>query len=327
LKRLDAYWYSNNAVAQWLRPIAFVYCCLVVVRRTLYKLRLLSVYRPPVPVIVVGNMTVGGTGKTPLVIWLVKQLLKEGYSPGVVSRGYGGQARSWPQQVRPDSDPRTVGDEAVIIARQLAVPMAVGPKRAHAARALLEKSQIDVLVSDDGMQHYALGRDIEIAVVDGVRRFGNKHCLPAGPLREPLWRLGAADHIVVKGLAGQGEVAMSYTQGRITNLQDSSKTITWEELQRTPVHLVAGIGHPKHFFEQVSQKGIESIEHSFDDHHSFESEDLNFGDEYPVLMTEKDAIKCRAFASENLWYLPIEADVDEKLAVAVLKQIKERKRG
>jgi tetraacyldisaccharide 4'-kinase len=323
MKRLDAYWYDNNWLAYILTPLSWVFCALVKLRRALYRMNWLHVRHMPVPVIVVGNVSVGGTGKTPLVAALAGLLRKAGYSPGIVSRGYRGNARQWPQQVRADSDPAVVGDEAVMLARMTRCPIAVGPDRVAAAEALLEYSECNVILADDGLQHYALGRDIEIAVVDGERRFGNGHCLPAGPLREPASRLTEADFVVVNGGHRQRlEYPMKLT-ARTARKVTGEREVPLEEFKGRRVHAVAGIGHPGRFFRLLRRHGIEIIEHPFPDHHAFVTADLDFADGLPVLMTEKDAVKCAHFAAANQWYVPVTAETDSNLALRLLKLLKE----
>lgn len=326
MKRLDAYWYSTNPVALLLAPVAWLYRLTVAVRRAAYRLGLLRVHHLTVPVIVIGNISVGGTGKTPLVIWLAQYLAEAGYAPGVVSRGYGGKARYWPQQVRADGDPSVVGDEALLIARRCGCPMAVGPNRAEAARALVEHAHCNVVIADDGLQHYALARDVEINVVDGVRRFGNGRCLPAGPLREPRSRLRRVDFVVVNGVAGHGSFAMRLIDDRPRNLIDEKRRLEWETLRGQSVHAVAGIGYPDRFFAALRRRGLHPIEHPFPDHHPFCAEDLDFGDDRPILMTEKDAVKCQHFARSECWYVPITAEPDPRLGPRVLELL-ERKRS
>ena len=321
MKRLDHYWYGNHPLTLVLAPLSWLYCGLAVARRAAYRAGILKVQRLPVPVIVVGNLTAGGTGKTPLVAWLAEFLKQSGYSPGIVSRGYRGRAQHWPQQVRPDSDPVAVGDEAVVLARHCACPIAVGPDRVAAVRALLEHHACDVIVSDDGLQHYALGRDVEIAVIDGVRRFGNGRCLPAGPLREPASRLRAVDLVVVNGLAGHGEYAMRLSGEQAHNLKDEQRTRHLKEFAGQQVHAVAGIGHPARFVDLLRRFGVRAIEHAFPDHHLFEPEDFSFDDGLPVLMTEKDAVKCQRFAADNYWYVPVAARPDARVAERLLAML------
>jgi len=288
----------------------------------LYRTGLLKVHHLSVPVIIVGNISVGGTGKTPLVTWLVDVLRTHGYAPGIVSRGYGGQATHWPQQVRVDSDPRMVGDEAVLLAQRCRCPMAVSPNRVDAAEALLEHTDCDIIVADDGLQHYALGRDMEIAVVDGVRRFGNQHCLPAGPLREPLSRLASVNAVVTNGVPGVREYRMDLVPGTLRNLQSTQKKATLKSFAGKTVHAIAGIGNPARFFRQLETQGMTVIEHPFPDHHPFAREDIVFEDDLPVLMTEKDAVKCQEFAGEQHWCVPVDAKLDERIIPLILRLIK-----
>ena len=325
--KLEELWYSKSALVLLLLPLSWLFSVLVTLRRFAYRVGLFKVHRLPVPVIVVGNLTVGGTGKTPLVTYLVETLRKAGLKPGIVSRGYGGAASSWPQQVRQDSDPSVVGDEAVLLARRCACPMTVGPNRPAAARALLAHNDCDVIISDDGLQHYALGRDIEIAVIDGVRRFGNNLCLPAGPLREPLGRLKSVDLQVVNGLAGRGEFSMQITGTVLQNLEDNEKHLALTAIRGKSVHAVAGIGNPRRFFDPLKQHGLKPIEHTFPDHHDFVAYDILFEDEMPVLMTEKDAVKCKRFAKNWHWYLPVSAVLDDSFEYRVNKLLKKVQHG
>ena len=322
---LESLWYRNSPLSLLLMPLSWLFCAVALCRRWAYRAGLRKVERMDVPVIVVGNISVGGTGKTPMVAWLVNLLRQQGYHPGIVSRGYGGAAKHWPQQVRPDSDPRMVGDEAVLLARRCRCPMAVGPDRPAAARALLQHTDCDIIVSDDGLQHYRLGRDVEIAVVDGVRRFGNGRCLPAGPLREPVSRLRSVDLVIVNGTAGPREYALTLKPGKLHKLRDPHKTCPLAKLRGQRVHAVAGIGNPRRFFELLKSHGLEVIEHPFPDHHPYRSEDLRFDgggdDELPVLMTEKDAVKCQPFAAANHWYLPVDAQLDERVPQILLRLI------
>ncbi|MSR14628.1 MAG: tetraacyldisaccharide 4'-kinase [Gammaproteobacteria bacterium] len=311
---INEIWYGRHPLAVALAPLGSLYRLSGKVRRHAYQNGLLKSYRAPVPVIVVGNLTVGGTGKTPLVIWLAGYLKSMGYRPGVLARGYGGRARQWPQQVRADSDPFAVGDEAVVIARRAQCPVAAGPDRRASAKALIEHANCDVLISDDGLQHYALERDIEIAVIDGVRRFGNGRCLPAGPLREPIARLREVDMIVTYGVAGRGEFSMKYVTTHAVNLNRRDRSMTLESLASEPVHALAAIGHPERFFTSLRSRGLRPITHAFPDHHRFRASDLAFGDGLPILMTEKDAVKCEAFAPARAWFVPATAEMLEVFA-------------
>ncbi|HKJ22242.1 MAG TPA: tetraacyldisaccharide 4'-kinase [Gammaproteobacteria bacterium] len=320
---LDARWYGNSPMGLLLAPLSWLYCTAGTLRRLAYRLHLRKTRHPGVPVIVVGNITVGGTGKTPLVIWLVQRLRGAGYAPAVVSRGYGGRAARWPQQARADSDPGVVGDEPVLIASRTGCPVAVAPDRGAAAASLVEYTSCDIIVADDGLQHYGLGRDLEIAVIDGVRRLGNGRCLPAGPLRESPRRLRRVDFIVANGLAGEGETGMQLAAAPMRNLRDEGATADRHQFTGGPVHAVAGIGCPARFFDQLRGMGLRVVEHAFPDHHPFKPADLDFGDGAPVIMTEKDAVKCRHFAQGHHWYLPVEARMDETFARTLLARINE----
>ncbi len=299
-------WYRRSGFTWLLLPLSWLFCLLVQARRTLYRIGLLHSQRLPVPVIVAGNITVGGTGKTPLVIALVELLRAQGWKPGVISRGYGGQASEWPQAVDADADPRLVGDEPLLIAQRTGAPMAVGPDRAAAARHLLDSHDVDIIISDDGLQHYRLQRDVEIVVVDGARRLGNGHCLPAGPLREPHGRLQQADFVVVNGGGFEG-LAMSLEPAPPRAVGEEQRTQPLEQFRGQRVHALAGIGHPQRFFSMLEQAGLAIVPHPFPDHHRFSAADLDFGDAAPVLMTEKDAVKCRTICDGRHWYIPVTA--------------------
>ena len=321
---LEEIWFGKHPARVVLAPCGWLFRAVAWARRTAYASGLIGVYRAPVPVIVVGNISIGGTGKTPLVIWLAQKLLEYGFKPGIVARGYRGAARSWPQQVRADSDPVAVGDEAVLLARRSGLPVAVGPNRSADIAALLKHAKVNIIVCDDGLQHYALARDIEIAVLDGVRRFGNGACLPAGPLREPATRLDQVDLIVTNGLAARGEFPMRYTATQAHRVGAPGDCIALAAFPTKDVHAVAAVGNPEGFFALLKRNGFKVTPHVFADHHRFVREDLVFDDDLPVLMTEKDAVKCEQFGDRRLWYVPIDAelpDVFERRFKALLKQV------
>ena len=318
MKRLDYYWYVRSPWLLLLTPFSLLFRLAVTLRRYAYRSGLLRSRQPGAPVIVVGNITAGGTGKTPLVAWLAEYLLGKGYRPGIVARGYGGSARQWPQQVRPDSDPASVGDEAVMLACRTRCPMAVGPDRVAAARSLVEHSDCNVIISDDGMQHYALQRVIEIAVIDGVRRFGAGFMMPAGPLREPVGRLETVDLLVVNGLGAGREHPMRVYIADACRLSDGERHAL-ADFKQQPVHAVAGIGNPQRFFRALSQSLRVVETHEYPDHHQFQPGDIEFGDTLPVFMTEKDAVKCRSFAGGDVWYVPAEVEMQDPF----LKQLDE----
>ena len=318
IKKIQKSWYNKNSLTAILLPFSWLFCLLVQIRRLLYRLRIFRTSHLDVPVIVVGNITVGGTGKTPLVIELANLLKKHGYRPGVISRGYGGKARTWPQQVRWDGDPTMVGDEAILIARRTHCPMAVGPDRAASAKALLKYTDCNVIISDDGLQHYALGRDVEIAVIDGIRRYGNEKCLPAGPLREPVKRLDQVNFKITNGIASPEEFAMTYKAEKLCRADDPAVTLDLSSLENQTVHAIAGIGNPQRFFDQLKQSGLEIIEHAFPDHYPFKKSDLDFGEIQPIVITEKDAVKCQRFYLHNVWYQPIKAILDNQFTEQLL---------
>lgn len=318
--------YSKHPALWLLRPLSLIYAAVVQLRRWMYRHAWLRVVRLPVPVVVVGNVTLGGTGKTPLCVYLATLLSRQGWRVGIVSRGYGGQARQWPQQVRADSDPAVVGDEAVLLARRTGLPMAVGRDRVAAAEALIAAHACDLILADDGLQHYRLGRDIEIAVIDGVRRLGNRVCLPAGPLREPASRLLTVDFKVAQGAAGRGEFSMHYRPLPLCSLL-SDQSLSLESLRGLKVHAVAGTGHPERFFTLLRSLGAECIPHAFPDHYTFVATDLAFADPHPVVMTEKDAVKCVRFANARMWYLPIQAVLPELFAERVIQRLRAIKHG
>jgi len=307
-----------------LLPISALFFLAVISRRLLYRLGFLQSYRIPVPVIVVGNITVGGTGKTPLVLWLVDFLRQHGYRPGIISRGYGSRAHA-PQSVTSSSDPLLVGDEPVLLAQRAQCPVWVGRQRVDVARALLSaRPDCDVLISDDGMQHYALQRDVEIAVVDGVRRFGNGMLLPAGPLREPKTRLNSVDAVVINGgRVFAGEYAMQLVGDCFRQLK-RAVVASPADFSGKQLHALAGIGHPSRFFNQLNALGLKVKEHPFPDHHAYQPHELQFGDAGEILMTEKDAVKCAAFAPDNAWALVVDAQVDAALGNRILEKIRNR---
>ncbi|MEW5056438.1 tetraacyldisaccharide 4'-kinase [Cycloclasticus sp. 46_83_sub15_T18] len=323
----DSMWYGKRVVALLFVPLSWLFAVVIKLRVYLYKKGYLKSTRLSVPVIIVGNITVGGTGKTPLVIWLAELLKKAGYSPGVISRGYGGIASSWPQQVRADSDARVVGDEAKILAARTNCPVAVGPVRADSAQALIDHHGCNIIISDDGLQHYALQRDIEIVLVDGERRQGNGYLLPAGPLREPVSRLQTADLIVCNGLANNNEFPLRVEGDRAVNILDASKSRALSEFSQQSCHALAGLGNPSRFFAHLKKFGLRFDSNIFPDHYKYSQQDISFDDDKTVLMTEKDAVKCSTIASDKHWYVPIKAAMSEKFSLSLLALIKEKTNG
>lgn len=321
MKWLVNSWYHPQPIRWLLWPLSALYGTVISLRRSLYHLNIFKQHRLTVPVIIVGNISVGGTGKTPFVIWLVKQLQQAGLRPGIISRGYGGKAEYYPQLVTVQSDPAVVGDEPIIISRHTHCPMAVAPNRIVAGQLLVEQFDCNIIVADDGLQHYALGRDIEIVVVDGARLFGNQYQLPAGPLREPLSRLHDVDFIVHNGGELSTEFTMNLSQGHAINLTDPSTTMELSAFTDQTVHAIAGIGHPERFFTQLTEAGLAVSPHPFSDHHPFQKEDLEFNDDKPILMTEKDAVKCQSFSQKNMWYIPINATISGRLNEQLLDKL------
>lgn len=319
-------WYRACAWTYLLAPAAALFILLSTLRRLTYRLGWRSVTRLPVPVIVVGNIAVGGTGKTPFAIWLVEALRRAGRHPGIVSRGHGGTTLA-PAPVGADSDPFAHGDEPVLLARRTGCPVWVGRRRGDAARALLRAHpEVDVLVCDDGLQHYALARDIEIAVVDGVRGHGNGWRLPVGPLREAPGRLREVDAVVVNGpsradVATQGAFAMRLVPGAFVNLRHPGRRVGPEAFRDGIVQGVAGIGHPQRFFDTLADLGLRVEPHGFPDHHAFTEADMPAG---TVVMSEKDAVKCAAFARDDLWSLGVDAQVDDGLQSLILSKLETR---
>ncbi|HET8555498.1 MAG TPA: tetraacyldisaccharide 4'-kinase [Rhodanobacteraceae bacterium] len=303
-------WYDGGPRPWLLRPLTWLYRAVVSVRAWLYRHGWLASERLPAPVVVVGNITLGGTGKTPLVIALVEHLRRQGGRPGVVSRGYGGTQET-PMLLPDKPDPARFGDEPCLIRQRTGVPVAVGRDRPAAARRLLEAG-CDVVVADDGLQHYRLQRDVEICVIDGERRLGNGLMLPCGPLREPPSRLRRVDFRVCNGgETDNGEVPMQLTGDHARHLRNDEREQPLHAFTDRPVHAIAGIGNPARFFDSLRAQGLDVIEHPFPDHHAFARDDLDFGDDLPVLMTEKDAVKCAGFAHDRCWSVPARAVLPE----------------
>lgn len=322
----QAAWYGKRRWTYMLLPLNWLFICLANLRR--YCIERWLQKSLATPLIVVGNISVGGTGKTPLLIALVKWLQAQGYTPGVVSRGYGGRASHYPYLLSHSSTAVEAGDEPMAIYQQTGCAVCVGPNRVAAAK-LLEDKSCDILLSDDGLQHYRLGRDIEIAVVDGQRGVGNGWRLPVGPLREPISRLCAVDWVVVNsptpgfvlpGLADMYFIPMQIQAQALVNLVTGDQ-LEISALAVQKVNAVAGIGNPQRFVTTLAEAGIHSELHAFPDHHHFTCDDFQFGNDWPVVMTEKDAVKCTLFAQPNWYYLPISANLPEAFWSALAQRI------
>ena len=320
LERLLQYlWYRSTGWYYLLVPFSWFYCAVASIRRAFYANGMLSGSKVDCRVIVVGNLVAGGGGKTPTVIAVARLLTGAGLRAGVLCSGYLGRATQWPQSVTPASPPELVGDEAVMVAERTGIPVVAGPDRVAAANILLSRHHCDVLICDDGLQHYALQRDIEINVADAARGYGNQYCLPAGPLREPLSRLDAVDAVISVDGEIPGSSAVVYRNpGDARNLSDPTMTRKLAKFAGQRVHAVAGIANPESFFHMLRSTGMEISAHAFADHHAFTSSDLNFNSETPVLMTEKDAVKCRLFAQPNWWYIPLELSFNSEFEAWLL---------
>ncbi len=333
MRRPDQLWYDRSLPARacclLLWPLSLLFACITAVRRTAFHRNWFAVSRLTVQVVVVGNISVGGTGKTPLTIALAQTLAQRHYRPGIITRGYGGSAGA-PQAVDADSDPAVTGDEALLLARHSGCPVWIGANRVAAARGLLAAHpDCNLLLSDDGLQHYALGRDIEIAVIDAARGFGNGLQLPAGPLREPVTRLAGVAAIVVNGdgplppaLPTEAAVfRMTLCGERFTNLRDPQQHVTAAWFAGRAVHAAAAIGNPQRFFDHLRTLGIAHQAHAFPDHHVYRAGDLDFGPQSVVIMTAKDAVKCERFAQDNHWVLQVEAVIDGDLTGLITQQL------
>ncbi len=319
------FWYNSKTtfLAILLLPLSYIFKIIVSARKLLYKCKILKSYKAKVPVIIVGNITVGGTGKTPLVIWLAKFLRSQGLKPGIISRGYGGEKQNQPIEVNLNSSTKIVGDEAILLKERSSCPVVVCTDRVKALNKLLSISNVDIIISDDGLQHYKLQRDIEIAVVDAERQLGNKHFLPAGPLREAPSRLKSVDFVIQHGKASSGGLSMQLVANNIAAVQDAEINMPIKDFTNKIVHAVAGIGNPRRFFQDLRAKGFEVIEHIFPDHYAYCAKDFDFQDKFPILMTEKDAVKCKPFADKRFWYLPCDVSIDKVFHVALLAKLRE----
>ena len=324
MREPPGFWYEPHPLGALLAPLGWLYALIAVLRRGVYRVGMRRPRRVGCPVVVIGNLCVGGSGKTPLVIAVVKLLARHGLRAGVVCRGYGGNASRWPQHVRCDSDPNLVGDEAVLLARRTAGPVAAGPDRVAAARALCQRAECDVIVSDDGLQHLRLARDLEIVVIDGVRGHGNRRCLPAGPLREPVSRLASVDIVIVNGGAHRDGSDMRLAAGDAVSLVEAGLTRPLDSFRGAPAHALCAIGHPERFFRAIEDHGVTIVRHPFADHHPFREAEIRFADDAPVLMTEKDAVKCERFADARHWCVPVEAVLSSVLEARLVASLRER---
>lgn len=327
-------WYEGDRAHRLLLPFAWLYCLLLMLRRTMYRVGILRIHEAAVPVIVVGNITAGGTGKTPTTIWLAQEMRERGFSPGIVSRGYGGSRSKSSMRVDSASDPAIVGDEPVLIAKRTGCPVVVDADRFRAASMLVDDGA-DLIIADDGLQHYGLARSYEICVIDGSRGLGNRTLLPAGPLRETIGRLEDVDQVLVNGRLRKGAGPLSVVEQNALEFEliatevsrlNGSLTRPIERFAGTTVHGVAAIGNPRRFFDLLRSHGIQVIEHAYPDHARLQKKDIHFGDDFDILMTEKDAVKFDRHVSDRMWYVPVDLKIDPVHAEPWLQQIETRMR-
>ena len=330
MAKAPPWWYDEaRAPPVGARLLASLYRAAIALRMALYRRRLLRTHAVPVPVVVVGNLIAGGSGKTPLTIAIVERLAREGWTPGVASRGYGRAQAKQARWVEAGDEPRLAGDEPLLIARRTGARVRVDRDRVAAARALVAAG-CDVVVCDDGLQHYRLRRDVEIEVIDGRRRNGNGRLLPAGPLREPAGRARHCDfHVINLGSEGDGRGPEpgfgEWPMRLVTDLAvplAGGRARPVSSFAGRRVHAVAGIGDPARFFDTLRAAGIAVVPHAFDDHHAFTADDLRFGNDLPVLMTEKDAVKCAAFGGGDAWSVPVRAELPEAFWVGLLERVR-----
>ncbi|VTP14744.1 Tetraacyldisaccharide 4'-kinase [Phytobacter ursingii] len=315
-------WSGESPLWLLLLPLSWLYGLVSGIIRLCWRLGLKKAWRAPVPVVVVGNLTAGGNGKTPVVVWLVEQLQQRGIRVGVVSRGYGGKAAHYPLLLTPETTTAEAGDEPVLIFQRTGAPVAVSPARVDAVKALLTASPVQLIVTDDGLQHYRLHRDKEIVVIDGVRRFGNGWWLPAGPMRERASRLKSVDAVITNGgIALPGEIAMRLQPGLAVNLLTGERCNV-NALQNLVA--MAGIGHPPRFFATLHEAGAHPVKTvALADHQALSPQDVSalIEPDQTLIMTEKDAVKCRPFAEQNWWYLPVDAHLEDKQAEKLLQEL------
>ncbi len=326
---IESLWYRISPWHILLWPLSLLYGTVTMIRRASYTAGIFKIQKLPVPVIVVGNITAGGSGKTPLVIWLAEFLRNNGYQPGVISRGYGREGDET-REVSAQSQATDVGDEPLLIFRRAICPVVVGRNRVEAAQTLLEKNpQVNVIISDDGLQHYKLTRAMEICVVDGARGFGNGMLIPAGPLRETTARLHLVDAIIVNGgeknnviKSNSYKSSMHLAGAQFLHLKNTQPPATAENFTGKNIHALAGIGNPARFFAHLKSLGLQFTEHTFSDHYGFSAKDIAFENAEVILMTEKDAVKCGSFATEQCWSLAVSAQLDHSFGELVLARMK-----
>jgi tetraacyldisaccharide 4'-kinase len=313
-RRLLRSWIKPDGLTLALWPFSLLYRCLFLVKKTSHQIGLAKSYRAPVPVVVVGNITVGGTGKTPLVVYLIELLREYGYRPGVISRGYAGESNSYPVSVKIDTEVAICGDEPAMIVQRTNVPMVIGPNRRDDIEVLLNDFDVDIVISDDGLQHFELQRDIEICLHDATSIRENTHLLPAGPYREPKSKLDVFD-LLVHHVNADSLTDKPYSMNLVPqSIQAVCNTNTTSFDASDGVHAVAGIGNPQRFFDTCHKMGWNITQHAFDDHHAFVASDFQFEDHLPIVMTQKDAVKCQEFNNNSLWYLPVDVNISKEFS-------------
>lgn len=322
---MTRFWYQEkiHPLLFILLPLTFLFRLLVAIRRYCYQVGIFKSKQIAAPVIVVGNITVGGTGKTPFVIWLVKFLQQQGYKPGIISRGVGGKQFQQPHIVTAADAPDVVGDEALVLLQNANCPVVICIDRVTAAQELLRHYDCNIVISDDGLQHYRLKRDIEIAMLDGARRLGNQQLLPAGPLRETPKRLNAVDFVIVNDGDAQDAFTMSLDAAELVAVNNQHRKMPLAQMANQKIRALAGIGNPQRFFTMLRQLGFEIIPSEFPDHYLYSKADIYFNDKLPVIMTEKDAVKCKAYADDRHWYVPVTAKLNTEFENALLAKISE----
>jgi tetraacyldisaccharide 4'-kinase len=307
--RLLNAWYTGHPALGLLRPLEWLYRRVVRNKRARFLAGEGDIYRASVPVLVVGNVTVGGTGKTPMILWLIEHCRNRGLRVGVVSRGYGAKPPSLPWRVRVGQSASEAGDEPLLIVQRSGVALMIDPDRSRAVRALLDAEPLDLILSDDGLQHYRLARDLELVLIDAVRGLGNRRCLPAGPLREPMERLSSVDAVLYNGAASDRPDGFAFVLKPTTlvNLRTGERLPLDHFPAGQALHAVAGIGNPQRFFNTLEALHWRPVHHAFADHAVYSAQALTFTPSLPLIMTEKDAVKCRAFAADDWWYLAVDA--------------------
>jgi tetraacyldisaccharide 4'-kinase len=322
-EKLNKIWYKGKSVPFYYIILEKLFAFVTSTRRKLYDLGILKSHKIKCPVVVVGNISVGGVGKTPFVIWLVNKLQSQGLRVGVVSRGYGGKRENEPMLVIPQTSARASGDEALLIAKHTEVKVMVGKNRAKAAKRLLSEYRVDIIVADDGLQHYAMQRDVEFVLIDAKYGLGNERLLPAGPLRELKGRLDSVDMVIYKGVK-QGHAYFDYQPLMVYKLGKVKQQKSIEFFRNQQIHAVAGIAHPESFFNMLSNSGLAVIKHPLNDHHQITEQDLSFDNDNLVLITEKDAVKCADMKLDNVWVVVLKLVVSEDTKNQVLEIIKDK---